>query len=100
MKPMTLDEYAERASRAHNGKYFYLRYTIMRERILAICFEHGEFEVFANVHLYQGRGCPKCGYEAATILCRLTRDVNAYEEKRNNGPAQQWLRRGDVEVDA
>ena len=77
-KPLTTEEFIERAKSKHGDKYDYTisEFISVRSLIKITCPIHGEFEQKANSHLH-GRGCKKCAgfgksreefiYEAKTI---------------------------------
>lgn len=66
----TTEEYIERATKVHNGKYDYskLEYKSSDEKVCVICHEkdifgeeHGEFWLAAKAHIGKHKiGCPKC----------------------------------------
>lgn len=59
---LTKDNFIERANTIHNNKYNYDKVgniTKVKDKVIIICPEHGEFEQEVNSHL-QGRGCPIC----------------------------------------
>jgi len=60
-KPLTTEEFIERASKIHDNKYDYSKtiYTRNNGSVIIICPKHGEFKQLANSHL-QGQGCPYC----------------------------------------
>lgn len=61
---ITTEEFIERASKVHNGKYDYSKtvYVNNYTKVCIICPEHGEFWQRPNDHL-RGRGCKVCsGY--------------------------------------
>lgn len=54
-------DFIERANRLHNNQYDYSKvtYNTLRDKIIVICKDHGEFSVTGKDHL-KGSGCPKC----------------------------------------
>lgn len=50
-----------RAIKTHNNKFDYLKveYKTIREKVIIVCHEHGDFEQTPHNHL-KGRGCPGC----------------------------------------
>lgn len=60
--PYTTKKYIEKCKNIHNNKYGYDNtiYNNSWSKIIATCFEHGNFEINASSHL-QGIGCPECG---------------------------------------
>lgn len=58
---LTLEEFVERANKAHNGLYDYSKvsYTKYNDKVEIICQKHGSFMQTPSTHL-QGAGCPKC----------------------------------------
>lgn len=61
----SLDDFIACANATHNFKYDYSKvsYSTMREKVIIICREHGEFLQIATSHV-QGDGCPKCSFNA------------------------------------
>jgi hypothetical protein len=55
------NEFIERATKTHNGKYKYKNYTKFNDKVTCICPVHGEFYQQAITHV-RGRGCPKCNF--------------------------------------
>ena len=58
----TQEDYLLRCTTIHNSKYDYSNtvYVGIKDKVMVICPEHGEFEQMADVHL-RGCGCQKCG---------------------------------------
>ena len=50
-----------RAIKTHNNKFDYskVEYKTIREKVIIVCHEHGDFEQTPHSHL-KGRGCPGC----------------------------------------
>lgn len=67
-KTYTTEEFIERASIVHSGKYDYSKtvYTGSGNKISISCPIHGEFEQIARNHLY-GAGCPKCFFDKSGV---------------------------------
>lgn len=61
VKPLTTNEFIERANKIHNNKYDYSKtnYNSHREKVIIICPEHGEFCQTPHSHL-KGFGCKEC----------------------------------------
>lgn len=70
---VTREEFVNRASKVHNGKFDYslVDYKNMREKITIICPVHGEFEQIAALHI-AGNGCIKCKPEKISLLRTFT----------------------------
>jgi hypothetical protein len=62
-RSISFEEYVERATEVHNGKYIYLRdgFTNANGDIKYICQKHGVQTQDAGNHLYLKQGCPDCG---------------------------------------
>lgn len=60
-----IDEFKDKCSNIHNGKYDYslVEYLRLTDKVKIICPTHGEFEQVAQYHI-SGRGCEKCGRQA------------------------------------
>ena len=61
-KPMTTDDFINKAKHVHHDNYDYscTVYTNMKHKVLIICPKHGEFLQLPQAHL-RGQGCPLCG---------------------------------------
>ena len=61
-KFITNNEFIDKCTKAHNGKYSYIKtiYKGSEVKITIICTEHGEFEQKASNHLNLKYGCAKC----------------------------------------
>lgn len=64
---MTTDEFIEKATIIHNGRYDYSKtdYKGTKIKVCIICPDHGEFWQTPKEHL-KGHGCPKCKFEKAS----------------------------------
>ena len=71
MKRIDNQEFIEKATRMHKGKYDYSKtlYNGNRNKITIICPKHGEFVQTAKNHL-NGQGCPECAKEMAGEIRR------------------------------
>ena len=60
-KKLTTEEWVQRATQKHKGKYDYslVKYINSRTEVKIICPIHGVFEQRAENHMY-GQGCPNC----------------------------------------
>lgn len=60
-RAMTADDFVERATNVHDGKYDYskVRYVDRLTKVIVICPDHGLFEQIPLNHMY-GHGCPNC----------------------------------------
>ena len=69
----TKDNFIEKASNIHKGKYDYslVNYTRSNQKVKILCPKHGVFEQKPNDHL-SGRGCPKCKREKLRNINLLT----------------------------
>jgi hypothetical protein len=61
-KPMTFDQFVEKARQIHGDTYDYSKanYTNNKLKVTIICKKHGEFEQRPDSHLHKQYGCPKC----------------------------------------
>lgn len=75
MKRLTTEQFIERATEVHNGKYDYskVEYKNAQTKVVIICPIHGEFLQSAYGHL-EGRGCPICGIESSKKKQAHTKD--------------------------
>lgn len=62
-KNLTTKEFISKANEIHGDKYNYSKsqYVSLRKKVCIICPEHGEFWQRPENHIYQSKGCPKCG---------------------------------------
>ncbi|AGF89288.1 hypothetical protein SP069_00360 [Salmonella phage SP069] len=63
MTRLTKEEFTKRAIKIHGYKYDYslVQYINVDTKVCIVCPEHGGFWQTPNNHLYNKRGCPKCG---------------------------------------
>lgn len=68
-KKLTQEEFIERATEVHNGKYDYskVEYLNSYTKVCIICPTHGEFWQTPNHHSLK-HGCPKCKAEKASKM--------------------------------
>ena len=69
-----IDDWKEKSSIKHNGKYDYSLITeqfYSKSFVKIICPDHGVFEQRADQHLF-GSGCPECGIEKRANILSLT----------------------------
>lgn len=87
---MSVQEFEERATKIHNGKYKYIGdFTETKKIVTAICPIHGKFTQEAQSHL-QGHGCPKCANidskgerEIYEYVCKLVGEENVIRQDRS-----------------
>lgn len=62
MRKLTQEEFVEKATKVHNGKYDYskAKYVNQTKKVCIICPIHGEFWQTPSNHLYGAHGCDKC----------------------------------------
>ena len=79
---MNTNEFVEKASVVHNGKYDYSTtvYSKKHSKVSIICPKHGVFEQIAEVHLY-GSGCPKCAGRGKTTTDLISEFVEVHGSK-------------------
>jgi hypothetical protein len=67
-RTLTNDEWIQKASKIHNGKYDYslVEYCGSKKYVDIICPEHGVFKQIAGNHLF-GQGCPRCFKEKSGV---------------------------------
>jgi len=60
-KAITTEQFIERAKKVHGDKYNYekVEYKGRHNKIIVICYKHGEFKQDPSSHL-RGNGCPVC----------------------------------------
>lgn len=70
---MSQQEFIQRATAIHAGKYTYgkVKYIESHSKVIITCPIHGDFTQRAYQHL-NGHGCPKCGREAANEKERVS----------------------------
>lgn len=66
-RPLTTEEFIERARAKHGDKYDYsqVQYVKNSTKVIIICPNHGSFDQLAANHISKSRasGCPQCGKE-------------------------------------
>ena len=80
---LTLNEWKEKSSIKHNGKYDYskVNYVDSKTKVIIICPDHGEFEQRADQHLF-GEGCPECAQELTSS--KAEKDIYDYLKQINS----------------
>lgn len=87
-KKLTLNEFKERATILHNGKYDYSLITEemfqdgSRSIVDIICPKHGVFKQTAKLHL-NGCGCRQCSYEERAMKCTEKAKESFVKKARN-----------------
>lgn len=73
-KKLTQEEFVERATKVHNGKYDYSKVVYVNNytKVCIVCPIHGEFSQSPMNHL-AGGGCSECGRQRTTIGNRKVR---------------------------
>lgn len=63
-KPLTQDQFLDRAKKIHNDKYDYskVKFKNTNSKVIIICPTHGEFKQYGHSHL-NGKTCRRCSYE-------------------------------------
>lgn len=76
------DEFVERASKIHNGRYIYdkTKYVNAETKIPILCLEHGTFWMTPMNHLL-GQGCPKCSGRGLTTSEIVTMFREKHDDK-------------------
>lgn len=72
-KPLTTEQFIEKARKLHGDNYDYskVKYINSRTKVCIICPIHGEFWIKPNNHL-RGQGCMKCGYCLVSLKLKKT----------------------------
>ena len=75
MKPLTKEQFIEKANLVHNFKYDYTKviYKDYATKVCIVCPEHGEFWQTPGNHL-KGVGCPECGKIKCGIKHRTSQE--------------------------
>lgn len=70
---LNTQEFIEKAKEIHGNKYDYskVEYVNTRQKVIIICFKHGDFKQEPRAHL-QGQGCPKCNQS------HLEEEINSF----------------------
>lgn len=74
---LSVEDFISRSSTLHNHKYTYQHVTEFKNAhtdVIITCHIHGHFIQSVNNHLYNGFGCPVCGYIEGGLRSRLTQD--------------------------
>jgi hypothetical protein len=84
-KHITTDEWINKASEMHQGRYDYskVEYINNSTKVCIICPEHGEFWQTPDKHL-GGEGCPICNNSKMELSMKKTLDENSikYEQQK------------------
>lgn len=80
-------EYFEKVSEIHGGKYDYSKsvYERMNSKITVVCPVHGEFSISANHHYYRKQGCGLCEAEAKKERILNYRHLSSQAKINNTG---------------
>ena len=98
-KKMTQDEFLERATKVHGGKYDYSKaeYNGYQQNVTIICPIHGEFQQPPCVHLF-GHGCPKCRMsKLEEEVDKMLRDNNIEAIHNASSNVLPWIGRQHVD---
>lgn len=80
-------EYIQKAQAIHGDAYDYSKtiFTNLVNTVKVICPTHGEFEIRAKYHIYQKRGCQKCGQLNKSKALRMTTESFIEKAKAIHG---------------
>jgi len=80
-------EYIQKAQAVHGDAYDYSKtvFTDLFNPVKIVCHTHGEFEIRAKYHIYQKRGCQKCGQENKSKALRMTTESFIEKAKAIHG---------------
>lgn len=86
MKPLTKEQFIEKANLVHNFKYDYTKviYKDYATKVCIVCPEHGEFWQTPGNHL-KGVGCPECGKIKSGLKHRTTQENFIKKAKKIHG---------------
>lgn len=86
-KRVTTESFIERAVSIHGDRYLYnfTKYNGSKENLTITCKTHGNFEQLPYNHL-KGKGCMKCGLEAASKRYMYPQDkvISRFKEKHGD----------------
>lgn len=79
-RKLTQDEFIEKATKIHKGKYDYSKseYVNNRTDVIITCPEHGDFKQAPDPH-FRGQGCPVCRYIKAKETIRKKQGLTKEE---------------------
>lgn len=74
---LSLEDFIQRSSILHDNKYTYDKVDTFKNAhtdVVITCKLHGDFTQSVNNHLYNGFGCPTCGYISISNNSRLEQE--------------------------
>lgn len=97
----TQEQFINKCNKIHNNKYIYEKaiYKSIRDSIVVICPEHGDFEINTAHHL-KGAGCKQCTLKSQSkLFFQLTNEFNTenilFEVSNETVP---WLDRQRLDI--
>jgi ferredoxin-like protein FixX len=77
-KPLTQEQYIEKAIQIHNNFYSYSKtvYTKAHDKVIITCPVHGDFTMKACNHTNQKQGCPTCADNKVWDIKRFIETAN------------------------
>lgn len=93
MKPLTKEQFIEKANLIHNFKYDYTKviYKDYATKVCIICPEHGEFWQTPGNHL-KGVGCPECGKIKSGAKHRTSQENFINKAKKIHGDRYDYTK--------
>jgi hypothetical protein len=103
---LPFEEFRVRADEIYDGQYDYRpdSYKSLKENIVAVCQEHGNFNVIAQSHLY-GTKCPQCKFnlferDIYNYLKSLGLEVSVFDRKALPGLELDFIIDGRLAIEA
>jgi very-short-patch-repair endonuclease len=82
---MVTATFVRKSKEIHNNKYDYskVKYIKIKNKVIIVCKEHGEFEQTAGSHI-QGKGCPVCaGVKKSTTIDFIKKAHKVHKNRYN-----------------
>lgn len=90
-----IENFINKSNLKHNNKYDYSKCKLdtLKDKVVIICSEHGEFEQVASYHI-SGRGCYECGRNICIKAKRI--DFEEFTERSNKIHNSKYLYNKDT----
>lgn len=99
-RKLTTEEFIERATKKHNGKYSYEKsvYISAKTKIIVTCPDHGDFKTESSSHMLK-TGCPECaGIKRLTTDKFIQRSIAIHGDRYDYSRAEYIKNSEKVEI--
>lgn len=94
----TKDDFIKKANEVHNNRYDYskVNYRGIKEKVIIICPDHGEFEQNPSNHIHLGNGCPYCSGNKKITLKEFVLKANILHSNKYDYSKTKFKRLDDT----